>query len=63
MLKQALSYNMASGDSNQFFQFFLTNLFWREEIYQLGLYKSEENIHKHLHQVKEKINSLGVPNE
>ena len=63
MLKQALSYNMASGDSNQFFQFFLTNLFWREEIYQLGLYKSEENIHKHLHQVKEKINSLEVPND
>lgn len=49
-----------NGDTCEFLKRLLSSLLWKEEIFQIGLYKASENIEKHLFSVFQKIEELKI---
>ena len=37
-----------AGDSNSVLQTLLSSLLWKDEVLQIGLFRTNDNIHKHL---------------
>ena len=54
---------MASGDTKNAFLSILSSLLWKDEILQIGLFRSGDNVKKHLFSVNLKIEELDIPNE
>ena len=55
---------LSSGDTTyDFLQVLLSNLLWKDELFQIGLFKSNENVQKHLFHVSQKLAELNVPVE
>jgi len=41
----------------------LSSLLWKDEVLQIGLFRTNDDIHKQLFLVEQKIEDLGIPNE
>ena len=52
-----------AGDTYDFMKVFFHNMFWKEEIFEICLFKSDGNIQHQLHQVDQKFDELKMPND
>ena len=52
-----------NGDTYDYFKAFFNNLFWKEELFQVGLFKSSDNIQQHLIKVFQKFDQLKIPSD
>ena len=52
-----------AGDSHNVLQTLLSSLLWKNEVLKISLFKTDDNIHKHLFLVEQKIEDLGIPNK
>ena len=54
----------SNGDRTyDFFKDLFCTMMWRDELFQIGIFKSTDDIKKHLFLVSQKINQLNVPDD